>query len=315
TGSQEHVRLLTEWAVETGFRIDDDGLFRGTERISITTEEEIYQALRLRFIPPEIRQGGDEVRLARDGRLPALIASDDLRGTFHVHTVWSDGAATIEEMAAEAEELGFEYLGVSDHSRRASIANGLSPERLERQMEEIDRWNRQGNRIRILKGSEVDILEDGSLDFGDALLARLDFVIASIHERFGMDPQRMTDRLLRALDNPHLTILGHPTGRLLLEREPFGFDMDAVFRRAAERGVKVELNASPRRLDPEPEMCRRAAGLGARLSIDPDAHHLGGIADVRYGIDQARRGWLTRGDVWNCLPLKEILAIKREFRK
>jgi DNA polymerase (family 10) len=297
TGPGPHLESLSRRARDRGGKIGP-GL----------TEHEIYASLDLPFIPPELRHDGGEIGFAGTDDFRALVGRDDLRGTFHVHTTWSDGAAPIEAMAAAAADLGLDYLGISDHSRSSRIANGLSVERLLRQIDAIDAWNRDGRAPRLLKGSEVDILADGSLDFPDEILARLDFVIGSVHSKLDMGRDQMTARVVRAMDNPYLTILGHPTERLLLTREPYPIDLFEVARQAARRGVVLELNANPRRFDVEPDVARYAADLGVLVSINPDAHTPAAIADIDYGVTQARKAWLRPDNILNCRPVGQVLA-------
>lgn len=308
TGPPAHLRRLERWAASIGRNFVPPGME------GVVSEGDLYRRLALAPVPPEMRGDGGEIETASSGGFSHLICREDLRGTFHVHTLWSDGAATLPEMAAAADRIGLQYLGISDHSRAARIANGLSIERLLDQIEEIDKWNRSGRKPRLLKGSEVDILEDGSLDFPDEILARLDFVIGSVHTRFDIDRGAMTRRVLRAMENRHLTILGHPTGRLMLTREPFAIDMKEVVRSAARRGVVIELNANPRRMDVEPATARFAADLGVLLSIDPDAHTPDAIADCDQGVLQARKGWVRPENVLNCLPVEQVLEFRRGSR-
>ncbi len=238
----------------------------------------------------------------------------DIRGVLHCHSQYSDGQATIAEMAAAAKARGWSYLGISDHSESAFYAGGLSRDSLAAQHEEIDRVNETFDDFRVLKGIEADILADGRVDYDEALLERFDYVIASVHSRFGMDERAMTDRVLRALDCPHVTILGHPTGRLLLTREPYAIDMDAVLDKAAARGVAVELNADPHRLDIDWTLCRRAKELGVAVEIGPDAHSTHSLDNVEIGIGIARKGWLEPADVLNAGDVEAVLARARRHR-
>ncbi len=308
TGPPAHLRRLERYAASIGRTLNPPGM-KGVE-----SEVDLYRRLALAPVPPEMRGDGGEIETASSGGFSHLIRREDLRGTFHVHTLWSDGAATLPEMAAAADRIGLQYLGISDHSRAARIANGMSIERLLDQMEEIDEWNRSGRKPYLLKGSEVDILEDGSLDFPDEILARLDFVIGSVHAGFDIDRGAMTRRVLRAMENRYLTILGHPTGRLMLASEPFAIDMKEVVRAAARRGVVIELNANPRRMDVEPAIARYAAELGVLLAIDPDAHTPDAIADCDQGVVQARKGWIRPENVLNCLPVEQVLEFRRGSR-
>lgn len=312
TGSEAHLAQLTLRAQATGHTLDATALWQGSRFVPTPDEAAFYRSLGLEQIPPELREGTGEIEAAAAGRLPALIQREDLRGVLHCHTTYSDGSASVEQLARECRELGYGWLGITDHSQAAAYAGGLTASDLARQAGEIDAVNARTGEFRILKGIETDILADGSLDHEDATLARLDFVIGSVHGRFNLDRAAMTARMLRALDNPRLAILGHPTGRLLLSRKPYELDLDAVLVRAAERGVAVEINADPHRLDLNWQAVRRARDLGVRISIGADAHSLAGLANVEYGLAVARKAGLEAGDVLNNLPAEEFLtAIKR----
>jgi len=332
TGSKEHNIVMRERARARGYKLNEYGLFvegnaegstgakkkagarpRGTVRIEegrvvCRSEAEIFAALDLAEIPPELREDRGEFEAAEKGELPTLIGEEDLKGVLHNHSVYSDGAATIEAMAKAARDLGWEYLGISDHSRSAFYASGLSLDEIERQHEEIDELNERLDGITILKGIESDILADGSLDYEDEVLDRFDFVVASVHSRFGLDEVQQTQRCIRAVQNPFTTILGHPTGRLLLARDAFRVDMDAVLDAAADSGCVIELNSNPRRLDLDWRYLHRAATLGILVSIGPDAHRTETLADVRYGVAMARKGWLRASDVLNTRGLEAIRA-------
>lgn len=305
TGTERHLAALRHRAAERGLRFPAADAAIGAG--GAATEAEIYARLGLPFIPPELRRDGRDLEFVQSGGLSGLLRREDLRGTLHVHTTWSDGAASIEAMAVAAARLGFEYLGIADHSRSSRIANGLSIERLRKQIEAIEEWNRRSGTPRLLKGCEVDILADGRLDYPDEVLARLDFVIGSVHSKLGMGREAMTGRMIRAMDNPHLTILGHPTERLLLTREPVEIDLYQITRAAARRGVILELNANPRRLDVDADVARYAAGLGVLLCINPDAHTPDTLADVDYGVTEARKAWLRPENVFNCRPFEAVV--------
>jgi len=275
-------------------------------------EESVYRALGLAWIPPELREGDGECEAAAAGTLPRLIEPEDVKGFAHCHSNYSDGTATIAEWAEAAKEAGYAWVGLSDHSQSAPFAMGLRLEAIGRQHAEIDRVNAQVPGVRILKGVESDILADGRLDYDSATLDRFDFVIGSIHSRFGLDEAEMTRRVLTAMDDPHLTILGHPTGRLLLSREPYPLDFEAVFRRAAERGIAIEVNADPHRLDLDWRLVRRARELGVVFAVGPDAHSLVGMANMEIGLGVARKGWLQAADVLNTLGADEFLEFARK---
>lgn len=300
TGSAEHVRQLSEHARLLGFGIQGDQLFDPSGApVSTPDEQTFYAALGLPHIAPELREGLGEVAAAAGGRLPSLIKLGDIRGVLHCHSQYSDGKATIAEMATAARARGWSYLGITDHSQSAFYAGGLSRETIIAQHEEIDRLNAEMTDFRVLKGIEADILPCGRIDYDSEFLERFDFVIGSVHSRFGMDKASMTNRVLRALDSPYVTILGHPTGRLLLTREPYAIDMDAVLDKAAENGVAVELNADPNRLDLDWRLCRMGKEKGVQIEIGPDAHSIAGLDNVELGVGIARKGWLESADVLN----------------
>lgn len=306
TGSQEHNTAIRGRAKKQGMKLSEYGLFKGARLVPCQDETELFKRLGLAYIEPELREHMGEIAAAEDGRLPRLIERKDLRGVFHVHTRYSDGAATLEEMTKAAIAQGLEYVGFSDHSQSARYANGMSPETVLRQHREIIEVQRKFPNIRIFKGAEVDILNDGRLDYPDSVLQRLDFVIASVHSGFTMSEAAMTKRILKALAHPRVTFLGHPTGRLLLQREPYAVDMDAVLREAAKLNVVVEINANPMRLDLDWRMMQHAKELGVTFSINPDAHRTDGVADVMFGVGIARKGWLERSDVVNTQPAAAI---------
>ncbi|MBA3258049.1 MAG: PHP domain-containing protein, partial [Gemmatimonadales bacterium] len=264
--------------------------------------------LGLPVIPPELREGRGEVEAAARGALPPLLESRDLRGFLHCHTTYSDGSNSVEELALACRAAGYEYVGITDHSQAAAYAGGLKPDDLLRQSDEIDEVNARLDGIRVLKGVEADILQDGRIDFESRILERLDFVIASIHSRFNMTPPEMTARILAAMDNPYLTIIGHPTGRLLLSRDPYGIDLEAVIEKAAATGVALEVNADPHRLDLDWRVLRRTREAGVAISIGADAHSAGGIKNVDFGVAMARKGWLGPDDILNARPLEDFLA-------
>jgi len=278
----------------------------GTASVHADTEAAVYRAAGMAFVPPELREERGEVEAARQNALPRLIGIADIRGDLHMHSNWSDGRDSIETMVRGCIGRGYRYMAITDHSPAIAVARGLSPERLERQWNEIDRVRREHPAIRILRGMEVDILGDGSLDMPDSHLDRLDLVIVSVHSGMRMPKRRMTERILRALEHPRVDILAHPTGRLINEREPYDIDLEAVLRAAAERGVAVELNARPHRLDLRDVHVRLARDLGCRIVIDTDAHGVNGLRYMKYGIDQARRGWIEPRDVINASSPGEL---------
>jgi DNA polymerase (family X) len=313
TGSAEHVRELQALAATRGFTLDEDGLRRGRRRIPCREETDVYAALALPFIAPELREGRGEVALAAAGQLPTLVTDDDIRGLLHSHTDRSDGTHALAEMAEATRRRGYAYFGVADHSRSAAYAGGLTVAEIERQGAEIDALNaRYGDRFRIFKGIESDILADGSLDYPDHVLARFDFVVASVHSRFRLDADTQTARILRAVANPHTTILGHMTGRMLLKRPGYDIDIEAILTACAEHGVAVEINGNPHRLDLDWRWHERALALGCTLSINPDAHSVAELDLTRWGVLMARKGGVPKERVLNCLSLA---AITRFFAK
>jgi DNA polymerase (family 10) len=306
TGSKEHGIAMRSRAIQRGLKLNEYELAGASGALPCRDEGEIFQALGLTYIPPELREDTGEMQAAEKGTLPKLIEVADVKGVFHNHTTASDGTASLEEMARAAQTFGLTYLGIGDHSQSLTIANGLSPARLLEQMEEIDRLNRKLDGIRLFKGSEVDILEDGSLDYDDDLLAKLDYVVASVHLYFNQPREVMTARIIRAMKHPKVTMLGHATGRLLLRRDAYQVDLEAVLQAAAETGTMIEINADPHRLDLDWTHCKRAKALGVRLVINPDAHSTAGLANYRYGVDVARRGWLERDQVFNTLNADQV---------
>lgn len=284
------------------------------ESLHPADEPAIYAAAGLAFIEPERREGRDEIEWAIKGSIGPLITAADIRGVLHCHSNYSDGANSIAEMAGAARDRGWSYLGISDHSQSAAYAGGLTSEAVLRQHDEIDRLQEEFRGFKILKGIEADILADGRVDYDEALLDRFDFVIASVHSRFGMDEVAMTDRVLRALEDPHVTILGHPTGRLLLTREPYAIDMPVVLKRAAELGVAVELNADPHRLDLDWTLCIAAKWLECQIEIGPDAHSVAGLDNMEIGVGIARKGWLQKRDVLNTRDWFDIVDQARSRR-
>jgi DNA polymerase (family 10) len=304
TGSKPHSVHLRTIAQKRGLKINEYGVFRGEKRIGGEDEEDTYRALGMEMPPPELREDRGEIEAALEGDFPKLIEEGDLRGDLHAHTTWSDGRSSLEEMVEAAAELGLEYIAITDHSPSSRIANGLDIDRLERKIEEVEALRKKrGRRMpRVLMGAEVDILPDGRLDYPDEVLARLDVVVASIHGAFRQGKDRMTERLLDAIANPYTHIIGHPTTRLLGGREPVEFDFERVIEAAAEAGVALEVNGSPSRLDLNDVMARAAYEAGALLAIDSDAHSAAQLEQTRYGVLQARRGWIEARSVVNTWP-------------
>jgi DNA polymerase (family 10) len=319
TGSSAHVKQVTERAAQLGFVLAGDELRdRDGALVSIPDETALYAALGLAYVAPEQREATGEVEAAARGAFPTLITERDLAGALHCHSQYSDGGATIADMASAAHARGLHYLGVSDHSQSNTYAGGLSRDAILRQHDEIDALNAhyaaQGVDFRVLKGIEADILPCGRVDYDAAFLDRFDFVIGSVHTRYGMNERQMTDRVLKALDDPHLTILGHPTGRLLLTREPYAIDLAAIIEKAGAVGVAVELNADPHRLDIDWRACRIAQQYGALVSIGPDAHSPQGLDHLELGVASARKGWLTPADVLNTRSADDVLTFARARR-
>lgn len=309
TGSKAHNIAVRRMGQERGLKINEYGVFRGRRRIAGATEEEVYRTVGLPYIPPELRENRGELEAAAAHKLPKLVKLADLRGDLHAHSTATDGHNTIAEMAAAAKEAGLDYIAITEHSRRLAMAHGLDPERLRRQIAEIDRFNAGKHGITVLRGIEVDILEDGKLDLPDSVLGELDLVVAAVHSRFNLSREQQTERILRAMDRPHFTILAHPTGRLIGEREPYDVDMPRVIQAARQRGCFLELNAHPDRLDLSEVHCRMAKEAGVLLSIATDAHRTTDFSYLRFGVGQARRGWLGPQDVLNTRPLRELRAL------
>jgi DNA polymerase (family 10) len=315
TGSTPHVQAVTAILEQRGITLVGDELrdHNGTA-IDVRDEAQLYKLAGLPFIPPEMREEGHELRLAASGRMPTLLTLADIRGALHCHSTYSDGKATVAEMAVAARERDWSYIGITDHSQAAFYAGGITSEQVLLQHKEIDALNATLPDVRVLKGIEADILADGAIDYDAALLDRFDFVVGSIHSRFSMDRSTMTARVLRALDDPHLTILGHPTGRMLLSREPYALDMDAVLEKAGALGVAVELNADPKRLDLDWRLIPRALEFGCTIVIGPDAHSTAGLDVMAIGVGMARKAGLEAKDVLNTRSVDDVLAFARARR-
>ncbi len=309
TGSKEHSIALRGRALKLGLTLNEYGLFRleDNTRAAGETEESLYETLGLDWIPPELRENQGEIDAAANHALPHLIRPADIRGDLHMHTTETDGRASLEEMAAAARDLGYEYIAITDHSKALAMANGLDEKRAVSFARQVRRIREDGGLgIRLFSGLECDIRRDGTMDLDEDALAELDFVVASVHSHMDLEASEMTARLLRALECPHIRAIGHPTGRVLLHRDPFPFDFEKVAREAARRNVLLEINASPERLDISAPLIRQASSLGARFVISTDAHHPRHLLNMRYGVSMARRGWLTAKDVINTLPLKQF---------
>ena len=325
TGSKEHNIRLREIAIKKGLKLNEYGVFKkpgakrdkrkaGTAareeiRIAGKTEKEVYRALGLPFIPPEIREDSGEIEAARSGTLPDLVERGDIKGDLHCHSEYSDGAATLEEIAAAGRKKGYSYVLITDHSQSLRIAGGLSPQRLLKQLAEIDRVNAGLKGFRLLKGSEVDILSDGSLDMDEDVLKRLDVVCIAVHSRFRMPRAEMTKRVIRAMENPYANILAHPTGRLIGARDAFEIDMEAIIRAASRTGIAIEINAHPMRLDLDAKNCRRAAEAGVMVAIGTDTHILSELDYMSYGLGTARRGWLGKANILNTRTATRLIAL------
>jgi DNA polymerase (family 10) len=319
TGSKEHNVAIRTLAVKKKLRINEWGVYKvppggkaevddGSygERVGGATEEEVFDALGLAWIPPELRENRGEIEAARSGELPELLVEADLKGDLQMHSTWSDGRQSIEEMAVACRERGYQYFAITDHSQSLSMTNGLTPERLRAQWEEIEDVQSRVDGIRVLRSQEIDILKDGSLDMPDDVLEELDVVVVSVHSFMGMEEAEMTERVLRAIQNPHVDVLGHPTGRIIGRRPPYALNVEAVLEAAAELNVAVELNATPYRLDLTDVHAHRARELGVKVAINTDAHSVRGLATMRYGVEQGRRAWLERKDVLNAMPLESF---------
>ncbi len=337
TGSKEHNVALRRRALERGLSVSEYGVFEvlasgeGSEadeseaaddtpgrelgaRVAGRTEEEVYEAIGLPWIPPELRENRGEIAAAEEGKLPDLITLDDIRGDLQMHSTWSDGKNSIEEMLEACEERGYEYFALTDHSKALAMTGGMDAEKLARQWEEIDEVTARHDGIRLLRSMEVDILADGSLDLEEEWLQRLDVVVVSVHSRFDLPEAEQTERILAAVRHPQVNILAHPTGRIINEREPFAFDLDAVLDACRENGVAVELNAHPARLDLKDTHLMRAKEKGVKVVISTDAHRVPELDLISYGVEQARRAWLEPADVWNAMPLAELLAVVSKGR-
>jgi len=318
TGSKQHNITLRDYAARHGIKLNEYGVFRvkgdKETRIGGKTEEEMYAAVGLPLIPPELREDQGEIEAARAGRLPRLVELQDIKGEVHAHTDWSDGRNSVEEMARAAKAAGYSYIALTDHSPSQTVASGLKVDRLLKRRKEIEAARKAVHGITILEGTEVDILRDGRLDYPDKILAELDYVIASVHSGWKMDREAMTARIIKAMENPWVDCLGHPTGRLIGQREPYEVDIEAVLQSAARLGVAMEISSDPIRLDLRDVHARRARELGVKLMIATDAHWTGSLSLLRFGVATARRGWVEATDVLNCLPLSQLRRRLRRYR-
>jgi len=313
TGSKEHNVALRGRANEMGLTLNEYALatLKREKRVAGRTEEEIYSKLKLDFIPPELRENTGEIAAAENHKLPHLVTLKDMKGDLQMHSTASDGKNSIEEMAEAARELGHEYIAITDHSKAVTVANGLDEKRMAAHIKKIHAASEKGLGIRVLAGAEVDILKDGALDYSDEILAQLDVVVCSIHSYFNLDRAAMTDRMLAAIENPYTQIIGHPTGRLLLRRDPLGYDMEKVLEACAKHGVAMECNSYPDRLDLKDVYLRMCKERGVKVVISTDSHNTGNLVFIRYGVIMARRGWLEKKNVINTLPTDEFLAALR----
>ncbi len=308
TGSVAHWNAVLERAKVMGLKLSEEGLHRNGRLISSKDEEEIFNALDLDLIPPELRENQGEIEASEIHQLPRLTEEHDIKGIFHVHSSYSDGTNSIRSMAEASRKMGFSYIGLSDHSQSARYAGGLTLETLKKQWKEIDQLNQEMDGLHIFKGIESDILPDGSLDYEEAILKKFDFVIASVHSHFNMSQEEMTQRVIKAIRNPNTTILAHPTGRLLLAREPYAIDMMRIIDEASRSGVAIELNAHPYRLDMDWRLCKYAKEKGVKIAINPDAHDEEGLKDTYYGVGIGRKGWLEPGDILNAMDFGGMKA-------
>ena len=315
TGSKDHNIAIRRLGQQRGLKINEYGVFRFEKRVAGRTEKSVYQALDLPLIPPELREDRGEIEAARDNRLPDLIEIKDLKGDLHMHTRMTDGRNSLKEMAQAARKRGLKYIAITEHSDRLKVAGGLDPPRLMQQMEEIDRLNSTLKGVTVLKGIEVEILEDGSLDLDDTVLARLDLVIGSVHSYFGLPLKKQTERILRAMDHRYFSMLAHPSGRLINEREPYQVDMPRIIRKAADRGCFLELNSNPRRLDLYDIYCQVAKEQRVLVSINSDAHSVNDFNYLAYGVAEARRGWLEKDDVLNTRSLTQLRKLLKGTMK
>jgi DNA polymerase (family X) len=315
TGSREHNTAMRSMAKKSGIKMNEYGLFKNGDIVKCRDEEDIFNFFSMQYIPPELRENYGEIEAAKKGMLPKLIKDSDIKGLIHIHTTYSDGRMTLEQVSKKAQEMGLEYMGISDHSKSAYYAGGLSIKDLKLQFEEIDSLNKSFKEFKIFKGIESDILNDGSLDYDEEILEKFDFVIIAIHSNFNMTKKQITERIIRAMKNRYSTILAHPTGRLLLSRDPYEVDIEAVIDAAQKNNVDIELNSSPFRLDLDWRYLKYAKEKNVKISINPDAHSIDNLYDYRFGVNIARKGWLEKDDVVNTLNAQKIDNYFKEKRK
>ena len=311
TGSKAHNITVRTIAVKKGLKINEYGVFKGKRRVAGRTEKEVFEAVGLRYVEPELREDRGEIEAAKKNRLPHLVSVSDIRGDLHVHTNATDGRHSLKQMAEAAKELGYEYLAITDHSKRVTVAHGMDEKRLRKQIAAIDRLNDELTGIRVLKGVEVDILESGKLDLTNSVLEQLDLTVCAIHTGLGLSRDRQTERIIRAMDNPHFNVLAHPAGRLINQRAPLDIDIERVMRAAIERRCYLELNGQPDRLDLDDVHCRMAKDMGLKLAISTDAHSADNLTFMRFGVDQGRRGWLEPDDVLNTRSWRKLQKLLR----
>ncbi len=316
TGSKQHNILIREMAIKKGLKINEYGIYRGNKKIGGSQENDVFKALGLPYIPPEIREAEGEIEAAKKGEIPVLVELKDIRGDLHMHTKATDGSNTIEEMAETAKKMGYEFVAITDHTKSTRVAGGLTEKEALAHLKKIDRANRNISGINIIRGMEVDILPDGTMDYPDAVLKEIDIVLASVHSNFTMNRREMTKRIITAMKNKYVTVLAHPTGRLIGERDPYEVDMEQVLMAAKDTGTFIELNAYPARLDLDDIHCRKAKELGILIAITTDSHSTSQFENIRYGVLTARRGWLEKKDILNTLPYEKLvkkLAVKRSL--
>lgn len=306
TGSKAHTVALRKMAKEDDLKINEYGIFKGKKKIAGKTEKEMYEKLGLKYIVPELRENQGEIEAAKKNELPNLLELEDIKGDLHAHTKATDGKNSLKEMAEAAKDKGYNYFAVTEHSKKVSMAGGLNEKDLEKQIRDIDALNKKMKNFRIIKGVEVDILEDGTLDLTDDILKELDLVIGSVHYNMNLSKKKQTQRILKAMENPYLNIIGHPTGRMINKRKGYDLDMDAVMKEAADKGIFLEINSNPDRIDLNDKYIRKAQKAGVKLAISTDAHAISNLDYIKYGVAQARRGWLGKKDIINTRSWREL---------